>query len=269
MSVSDRYDLSVLKHISKLSRLNVVKMTHEANTSHVASCLSVIDILVAAYSLKKIVHSEEKWEVLLSKGHAAAGLYSVLYEMGDINLKLDDYCKDDSHLYGHVNHHASPDIPLSTGSLGHGAPFGMGIALAKKARRETGKVIVIISDGECNEGTTWETAMVANQNHLDNLILVIDRNRFQSLGLTEEINALEPLKDKWCSFGWETIEVDGHDLGQLTKVMSKKQEKPLCIIANTTKGRGVSFMEDTVEWHYKSPDQEQLAEATRQIESSY
>lgn len=269
MKNSDKDDFRDLKRIAKLSRLNVLKMAHEANTSHVASCLSVIDILIASYSLKMNVHSEENWEVLLSKGHAAAGLYSVLYEMGEFNLKLDDYCKDDSHLYGHVNHHASSSIPLSTGSLGHGAPFGMGIALGKKARKEAGKVIVVISDGECNEGTTWETAMVANQNLLNNLVLIIDRNRFQSLGLTEEINALEPLKDKWCAFGWETIEVDGHDLGQLTMAISKRQVKPLCVIANTTKGRGVSFMEDTVDWHYKSPNEEQLAEATRQIESSF
>ena len=249
--------------VATKARISSLKMTHKSKASHIASCLSVIDLLSVAFIQKFSSKNPTEFDILLSKGHAAAALYSVLDALGELKFSLDSYCNDSSPLYGHVNHHASPHIPLSTGSLGHGLPFGLGIAMAKKLSGKDEKTLVIMSDGECNEGTTWESAMIASHHKLNNLIAVIDRNRIQSLGYTEEILQLEPFITKWTAFGWDVVEIDGHDHDQINKALRTESKKPVCIVANTLKGKGVKFMEDSVAWHYKSPTDDELHNAIK------
>ena len=248
------------------SRKKALVMTSTAKSSHIGSCLSVIDILTVLFSLKQVSEFNSKDEVILSKGHAAAALYAVLDTYDLLDSNLEDFCKDNSQIYGHVNHHASNQIPLSTGSLGHGLPFGVGIAVAKKLKTLNHKTFVVMSDGELNEGTTWESALFAAHSNLTNLVVIIDRNRIQSLGFTEETLKLDPISAKWESFGWNTIEINGHDYHEILKAAVFETTKPLCVIAKTIKGKGVDFMEDTVEWHYKSTNKNELMDAIDQIE---
>ncbi len=254
----------VIETASK-SRISSLQMTSEAKTSHIGACLSVIDILATLFTLKLNLPNHQHNNIILSKGHAAAALYSVLHSMKLLEFELSEYCKNGSQLYGHINHHASEEIPLSTGSLGHGLPFGVGMAIAAKKRTEESRTYIVISDGELNEGTTWESALIAGHHNLSNLTVIIDRNRIQSLGFTEEIMKLDPIASKWEAFGWATVEIDGHDVGELIEAVMIKNEKPLCVIANTLKGKGVSFMENSLEWHYKSASPEQLSAALREV----
>lgn len=258
------------KLLSKGARLSILRMTHGAQVSHVASALSVVDILSAIYSRASAptpqdVSASDREIIILSKGHAAAALYSVLSELGFFpNGWLDSYCKDSAPLGGHVTSKNVPGVELSTGSLGHGMPYGLGVAMSRKISNVSSPVFVVISDGECNEGTTWESALIANRFKLDNLIVIIDRNRIQSLDFTEKTIPLDPLEDKWKSFGWEVAEVDGHSIEEIQTAVS---ERTTCkvLIANTTKGKGVSFMENSIEWHYKSPNDEQLELALLEV----
>jgi transketolase len=254
--------------LAKSTAISALEMTSSAKTSHVGSCLSVVDILASCLIIKSRL--EPKSKVVLSKGHAAAALYACLHHLGELGgQSLENFCSDGFSLYGHVNHLAADWIPLSTGSLGHGLPFSVGIAIGKKLKEEVGNVYVIISDGECNEGTTWESALIGNKFNLTNLRVIIDRNRIQSLGRTEEILPLEPLKDKWEAFGWITHVIDGHDTEQILLRILEPSNGPVCVIADTVKGHGVLFMEDKLAWHYKSLDENELVEAKKQIESKY
>jgi len=249
-------------------------MSHYAKTSHVASALSVVDILSVLYSgsaniSKNNSLNEYRDIVILSKGHAASALYSVL-ALQDFFPKdwLSSYCKNGSSLGGHVTFGSVPGVELSTGSLGHGLPYGLGIAISRKKSGIKGRVFVILSDGECNEGTTWESAMLANHHNLDNLLVIIDRNRIQSLSTTESTLKLEPLIDKWKAFGWDTESISGHDYEEISESL-QNQNKPKCLIANTTKGKGVSFMENSVLWHYKSPNESEIELAFQQLNENY
>ena len=254
--------------LAKASTIGALEMTSAAKTSHIGSCLSVTDILSACLVIKSEFAPES--EVLLSKGHAAAVLYAALYELGKLDgTETKDFCSNGSSIYGHVNHFASTWIPLSTGSLGHGFPFALGIALGKKKKELNGNVYVIISDGECNEGTTWESALIANKLNLTNLRVIIDRNKIQSLGGTEEILPLEPLREKWEAFGWSSWHIDGHNTEVLIRALLEPSMKPVCIIADTIKGHGVDFMENKLEWHYKALSQVELLDAISQIQSKY
>jgi len=204
--------------------------------------------------------------VIISKGHAAAASYAVLAHVGVIPLKiLKTFGANGSTLGGHITHTGNEGIRLSTGSLGHGLPYAIGIAIAQKRRGKGERTFVVISDGECDEGTTWESALLAQQFKLSNLIVVIDRNRIQSLAGTEETMALEPLKDKWFAFNWAVREIDGHNHEELLSV-SNITTQPLVVIANTTKGKGVSFMEGKVLWHYRPPSESELESAIHEIE---
>lgn len=260
---------------SLLARKLVLEMTSRAKASHVGSCLSVIDILSNLYSgsadiSPEIAENPERDRVILSKGHAAAALYSVLALKGFMPVSaLDKYCLDGSPLSGHATHKENLGVELSTGSLGHGLPYGAGIALALQQNENfLNKVFVIISDGECDEGTTWETALIAAHFRLNNLIVVIDRNRIQSLDDTEKTIALEPLAEKWRAFNWTVIEVDGHDHSEMNLAFAMETKKPKCVIANTTKGKGISFMENSVLWHYKSLSEAELAESLLELENN-
>ncbi len=270
MAQSKRIELAEIvdmsKEISKVSRISIVRMTSTAQVSHVGSCLSVVDILASAFSLYSSQRKIESLELVLSKGHAAAALYAVLDSLDFLDSNIESYCKDESPIYGHVNHKASKRIPLSTGSLGHGLPFGVGLALASKLNQTDKHIVVIISDGELNEGTTWESALLASHHDLSNLMVIIDRNRIQSLGNTEQILKLEPIGPKWRAFGWDVIEIDGHDHESILNSLQRNSDKPLCVVANTIKGKGVSFMENELMWHYKYASPEELELAIREIE---
>lgn len=260
--------LTKSKIVAKKARKSALEMTTRSKASHIGSCLSVIDLLAVAFSQKTLDEFSSNNEILLSKGHAAAGLYAVLDALHLLKHSLESYCEDESQLYGHVNHHASSQIPLSTGSLGHGLPFALGVALSNKKLGNKQKTIVVISDGELNEGTTWESALVAPQHELSEMILIIDRNRIQSLGFTEETLRLDPIASKWESFGWDVIEIDGHNHTEILHAISSKNTKPLCVIANTVKGKGVTFMENSIEWHYKAPSIEEMDLAFSEIDEA-
>ena len=266
---------SSLHSLSELARVEILKMTNRAGASHVGSALSVVDILSVLYgnvanTSPSRISDPERDIVILSKGHAATALYSILAIQGFFPLSwLNDYCSDGAQLGGHVTSKGVPGVELSTGSLGHGLPYGLGIAVSQKRSKKLSKVFVVMSDGECDEGTTWESAMIAGHLQLGNLFVIVDRNRIQSLGSTEQTLTLEPFADKWRAFGWNVHEVDGHDFDQLERALQQTTTKiPTCVIANTTKGKGVSFMENSVAWHYKSPDQTELQQALSEILSS-
>ena len=249
-------------------------MTNRSNASQIGSSLSCTDILAVIHSffVFKDTDKRKKNTFLMSKGHAASAYYATLALKDFFSLDvLKTYCENGSKLGGHVTASAEMGVELSTGSLGHAFPYGMGIALGNKLENLNSKVFVLISDGECNEGTTWESALISSHNKLGNLIVIIDRNRIQSLGFTEDTLVLEPLSEKWESFGWEVISIDGHNHSEIHKALklseNVERKKPLCIIANTVKGKGVDFMENSVDWHYKSPNDDQLYEAIHQIEA--
>jgi transketolase len=256
--------------LARAARRKILISTHSAKVSHVGSALSVVDILSVLYAKVARVSPAtttaiDRDRIIFSKGHAASALYSVLELAGFIPARsMEDFCADGSNFGGHVTHSGKLGVELSTGSLGHGLPYGLGIALGLKQIGGNAKVFVIISDGECNEGTTWESALIANQFELQNLVVVIDRNRIQSLGHTESIMKLEPLAEKWQKFGWEVREIDGHSHFEIEAALGN-QAGPLCVIANTVKGKGVGFMENQVSWHYKSLNDSELALALAEI----
>ncbi len=258
---------SVQMHAEDLARRcrrDVLLMTHRARAAHVGSALSVLDILSAIYAFKAALPNDNN-EVILSKGHSGAALYAILAETGAFPIEeLDTYCLNGSRLWGHATV-GVPGIRLSTGSLGHGLPFGVGRALADQRMGQNERVIVVMSDGEMQEGTTWESALIAAQYRLENLTVVIDRNGLQSLASTEATIALDPLDAKWRAFGWNVLTVDGHEHGEILAVLTTPQEGPTCVIATTTKGKGVSFMEREVSWHYTPPSTEQVDAALREL----
>jgi transketolase len=199
---------------------------------------------------------------ILGKGHACAAVYAVLAERDYFSKKwLDNFYHKDSLLSGHISHHV-PGVEASTGSLGHGLSIGCGMAMATRK-----KVYVLIGDGDCNEGSTWEAALFAGHHFLNNLVVIVDYNHLQALGETDRILTLVPLKEKWQSFGWRVENVNGHNTSDLDHILrcDTKGDEPTCIIAFTEKGHGVSFMEDDVEWHYKSPNDEELALALKEL----
>lgn len=263
---------SAAKVLAKAARIEILKMTSLAKASHVGSALSVVDVLSTIYSGVANIKPDNILErnrdvVILSKGHAASAQYAVLALQGFFSREhLESYCANGARLGGHVTHSGLPGIELSTGSLGHGLPYGLGIALSRKMSGNKGRVFIILSDGECDEGTTWESALLANHHELNNLVVIVDRNRIQSLKDTEKTLKLEPFKEKWESFGWNTIEVDGHDHFELANAAIRENNGPTVIIANTIKGKGVSFMEHSVLWHYRSPNTEELSAAIEEIQ---
>ena len=245
------------KHIEDIASLAayirrwVLRMVTMAQSSHIGSCLSAVEITAV---IQSIVHKSEDI-FIFSKGHAAATFYAALAGLKLISEEdLKTFGKDGSELTGHVNH-AVPTVLYSSGSLGHGLPFAVGVAIASRRKN----VYVVISDGELNEGTTWESLAISKQLELNNLTVVIDANGIQSLGNTQDILNLEPIPAKLESFGWECFEVDGHSIPSLyTSILSSSLNKPKAIIARTTKGKGIKSMENKLEWHYKSPSPENL-----------
>lgn len=231
------------------------------------------DMLAVLYAdIMNIRVDDPKWadrdRLILSKGHSCVGLYSTLALKGFFDAtELQDYAKDGSRLMSHISHKV-PGVEFSTGSLGHGLPFGCGKALAAKRLGKHWTTFVIVSDGELDEGSNWEAILFAPHHRLDNLTLLVDYNKIQSLGFVADVIDLGPLAAKFEAFGWNVIEIDGHDHEQIRMALSNKSKvegKPTCVIANTIKGKGVDFMENSLKWHYSSPSKEQLESALRQL----
>lgn len=243
-------------------RRHGIEMTHLSGGSHIGSVLSVADILAVMYNDVLNVYPDkpnapERDRVILSKGHAGAAIYAALAEKGFFSVEeLKTHYQNGSRLSGHVSHKGVPGVDFSTGSLGHGLPVGAGMAMAAKTDSNNYRVYVILGDGECDEGSVWEAALVANHYQLDNLVAVIDHNKMQSLDFCENTIKLNPFADKWRSFGWNVIDIDGHKHEELKKAFNEAKSvkgKPTVIIANTVKGKGVSFMENDILWHYRFP----------------
>jgi len=262
-------DIERYKNLATRVRAHVLNMTHRARSSHVGGCLSIADLLAVLYGgILRVEPSRPDWpdrdRFIVSKGHAAAAVYAVLAEKGFFPMEwLDTYCLDGSHLWGHVTY-GVPGVEASTGSLGHGLSIGCGMALAGKRDKKPYRVFILLSDGECDEGSTWEASLFAPHHHLDNITAIIDYNKLQSFGKVREVLDLEPLASKWQSSGWIVREIDGHDFGQIEKTLSGipfEPERPSCIIAHTIKGKGVSFMENQLAWHYLPVNDEQLRRA--------
>jgi len=257
-------------------RIAAVIMVARASASHLGSALSMVDLLAVLYGeVLRLNPANSKWaerdRFILSKGHACVSLYAALANRGFFSAEeLSNYGKDGSRLMSHISHEV-PGVEFSTGSLGHGLPFGCGKALAAKRKKEKWRSFVLLSDGELDEGSNWEAILFAPQHRLDNLVVIVDYNKIQSLGSVSAVLELEPLAEKFRAFRWTVKEIDGHDhtaiRGALASVPFEKG-KPSCIIAHTIKGKGVDFMENQLKWHYSSPDQEQLKSALAQIQGS-
>jgi len=249
-------------------------MVHRARASHVGTCLSVADILGVLYSdVLRFDPAQPAWpdrdRFVLSKGHGGAALYAVLAERGFFPRRwLDDYCANESRLAGHATHHDVPGVEVSTGSLGHGLPLACGMALAGKRDGASYRTFALLSDGECDEGSTWEAALFAPHHGLDNLVAIVDYNKIQSFGSVADVLELAPLADKWRAFRWGVQELDGHDHAALRRTLTAlpvEPGRPTMIIAHTIKGKGVSFMEGDLAWHYVPPSDEQLAAALAEL----
>lgn len=261
--------------ISKEIRKKVLKMTYESGTAHIGSSLSVVDILTVLYFKILNIDPQNPWSdqrdrFILSKGHAAAALYAILAQRGFFSEEiLNSYCQDGGKLPGHVTRGCASGVEVSAGSLGHGLPMGAGMAIAAKNDEKKCRIFVLMSDGECEEGSVWEAAMFASCHQLDNLISIVDYNKLQAFGRTNEIMALEPLKEKWIAFGWQVKEIDGHNFSEIENSLSKipfEKGKPSLLIAHTIKGKGVSFMEDKLESHYKKLTEEEHKQALKELE---
>lgn len=243
-------------------RRHGIEMTHLSHGSHIGSILSVADIIAVLYNDIARVNSNDprmpdRDRIILSKGHAGAAVYAALAEAGFFDIdKLKTHYADGSKLSGHVSHKGIPGVEFSTGSLGHGLSVGAGMAISAKKDGKAHNVFVICGDGECDEGSIWEAALFSNHHKLDNLIAVLDHNKMQSLDFCENTLALSPFVDKWKAFGWNTIEIDGHNHDDLKDTFNEAKVprgKPTVIIANTIKGKGISFMESNILWHYRYP----------------
>ncbi len=240
---------------------------YKAGAAHLASAFSVIDVLYVLYCKSILTYDlENPWmesrdRLIMSKGHASLALYVILNKIGMIrDEELESFCQPGSHLGGEPKMGAAPGIEASTGSLGHGLPFAVGVALACKMNGYNNKIYVVIGDGECQEGTIWEAVMAAVRFKLDNLVVIMDDNRLQAMDSVEEIMGISSWRDRWEAFGFEVEEINGHDLNEIETVLKRnnKCRKPRLIISHTIKGKGVSFMEGIPIWHYRMPNEEEL-----------
>jgi transketolase len=263
--------------LARRIRRHVVEMTHLGKSSHIGSILSMADIIAVLYGqVMRVEPARPRWagrdRFILSKGHAGAGIYAALAECGFFSVdKLRTHYQDGSDLSGHVSHKGIPGVEFSTGSLGHGLPVGAGMAKSGKLDGASHRVFVVLSDGECDEGSNWEAVLFASHHKLSNLVVIVDYNKIQSLAPVAETLALEPFADKWRSFGWVVREADGHDHAALTVALSVRaddESRPLVVLAHTTKGKGVSFMENSVLWHYRTPQGDEYAAACRELDEN-
>ena len=263
-----------LKTVAKRLRRDIVTMIGKAGSGHPGGSLSAVEIVTALYwKIMRFKPADPDWKdrdrFILSKGHAAPVLYAVLAECGYFpKAELGTLRQINSHLQGHADRTVTHGVEMSSGSLGQGLSFAVGCALAGRLDNASWRVYALLSDGECDEGQTWEAAMSAPKFKVDNLTAIVDKNRIQLSGFTKDIMDLDPLDKKWDAFGWEVFEVDGHDFDQLLDAFGKARKvkgKPAVIIAHTVKGKGVSFMENNVDFHGKAPNAEQLEKALKEL----
>jgi transketolase len=266
--------LEGLRARARAVRAAIVTMAHTGKTAHTGSALSSADLLVALYfhalqidPEKPAAESPDRF--VMSKGHGCMAYYATLAERGYFpKEKLASYSQNGSTLAEHPSPFGTPGCEVATGSLGHGLSIASGAAMARKLAGRPGRQFALLSDGECNEGSVWEAAMFASGKKLDNLVVLVDYNKWQAMGRSNEVTGLAPLADKWRAFGFATREIDGHDLLAITACLDAvplEVGKPSAIIAHTVKGKGVSFMEDDLEWHYRPPNREDLARALAEI----
>lgn len=260
------------RKIAQRCRRLIVALIHKTKSPHIGSSFSIVEILVALYF--KLLDVDPKNpdragrdRIILSKGHACPSLYVVLYKRGFMTKKdLMGFAVDDGILEQHPRHDPRRGVEVSTGSLGHGLGIGAGMALAGKIGRQRYRVCVILSDGELNEGSTWEAVMFAGHHKLNNLVAFVDHNKMQALGHTQDIIDLAPIGKKWAQFGWRAQEIDGHDFGQIFKAYrSLAKDKPNVVILNTVKGKGVSFMENQLLWHYRTPNPDEYERSLKEL----
>ncbi len=265
------------KELARKIRIHALNMTSQGGSSHIGSAFSMADIVAVLYGEVMNIDpanpkDPQRDRFILSKGHAGAMIYAVLAEVGFFPVeKLKTHYQDGSDLSGHVSHKGIPGVELSTGSLGHGLPVATGIAKAAKLRGDNHRVVVLMGDGECDEGSNWEAILFAAHHQLDNLVVIVDYNKIQSLASISETLGLEPFTDKWRSFGWNVIEAQGHDHDSLRNCLAAKAvvpNQPTCVIAHTVKGRGVSFMENSVLWHYRTARGEEFDAALKELEEA-
>lgn len=257
-------------------RRHVLNMVHRKG-AHIGSCYSIADLLAVLYgNILRVNPREPKWpdrdRFILSKGHGCAALYAALAEREFFPASwLDTFYADGGKLASHATHWQIPGVEASTGSLGHGLALACGMAIAGKQDQRPYRVFALLSDGECDEGSTWEAALFAPFHRLENLVAIIDYNKIQSLGRVKDVLDLDPLADKWKAFGWAVREVNGHDICEINQTFESapfETGKPSCIIAHTVKGRGVSFMEDQLLWHYRAPNDEEFERASLELEAN-
>ncbi len=263
-------NLGAPEEIARRIRGRLVEMSHATGAAHLGSSLSCVDILVAAYWRALSINPKDplnpnRDRLILSKGHAVTALYAALAYRGFFGLDLlNSFAEPGGCLPEHPSPGCLPGLEAATGSLGHGLSLGLGMALAGRIQGNRYRVFVVMSDGECNEGSVWEAAMFAPAHHLDNVAAIIDYNKWQATGRSNEVMALSPLKQKWEAFGWSTYQVDGHNLDELADLFHKVPDgsgRPIAIVADTVKGKGVSFMEDDNNWHYRIPTAEEVKKA--------
>jgi transketolase len=267
-------DEAALKKRAAVIRGRVIEMCHASSSAHLGSSLSCIDVLTAAYwhVLKidpKAPTDPLRDRFILSKGHAAMAIYATLAMRGYFpEEELLTYNQDNGRLAEHPPANLLPGVEAATGSLGHGLPIGIGMAVAGRIKNQVYRVYALLSDGENNEGSVWEAAMFASAQKLENLCVIVDYNKWQATARSNETLMLAPLADKWKAFGWDAHEIDGHDVGALAKAMSNIPNgsgKPVALIAHTVKGKGVSFMEDDNNWHYRAPTAEEVVKAKKEL----
>ena len=268
-------DIAALQARASDLRARIIETSSRTSTPHLGSCLSCVDILVALYfDVLRIDPSQprdpNRDRFILSKGHGAPALFQVLAQRGFYPESMLDSYGQDGGVF--AEHPPTPDrlagIEAATGSLGHGLPIGLGMALAGRIQDRAYGVYCVLSDGECNEGSVWESAMMAAAQKVSNLCVVIDFNKWQATGRSREVLALDPLADKWRAFGWHAVEVDGHDMAAILgalKAFPAADGRPTAIIAHTVKGKGVSFMEDDNNWHYRIPTPEEVVAAKQEL----
>ena len=270
-------NLDECRALARQIRRHVVHMTHRAKSSHAGSSLSMADLLAVLYSrVLRVDPARPDWpdrdRFILSKGHAAAAAYAALAERGFFPVAaLESFYQDGSALAGHITHTGVPGVDASTGSLGHGLGLACGMALAGRQDARTYRVFALLSDGECDEGSIWEAVLFAAHEGLENLVAIVDYNKIQSLGRVEDVMPLEPFADKWRAFDWAVREIDGHHLEAISTALDAvpfAAGRPNCVIAHTVKGKGVSFMEDKLLWHYRPPDDHELRLALAELEAS-
>ena len=276
MIKSQTLNQNSLPLLSNELRKRIVETSYRARIPHLGSCLSCLDLLVYLYWEELQINPSKPNEknrdrFVLSKGHGAPGLFQVLAERGFYSLeKLNDFGKAGSVFHEHPPKPGYIDgVEAATGSLGHGLPMALGMAIAARINNLAYRTYALLSDGECNEGSIWEAAMLAGGQRIDSLTVIIDFNKWQATGRSKEIMALDPLMKKWDSFGWHVQEINGHNFEEIEsslKLAKKEKSKPSAIIANTIKGKGVSFMEDNNNWHYKTPNEKEFKDAIEELE---